>query len=323
MGDWEYDTDVNGNDGKKHTGWHYRWAGDWMDGWFEVEGNWYFAEKNYPRMTATGYAYIMRKGATATTDLQYHLMTKDKMGAFMIDYTGTYEVSAGKYSFLQNGVRMSESNKLYRGDDGYYYFSDGSGYILTNTSKYITPAWANGHIKITGNGRSFFFDKYGRLTENLIKETATIKNEINAATEVIGRVMTVKHTAAVRVVYLLNDKYVTADAMVNPYASQVAAMGDEVVSEYNFAIPADAKEVKIVLKGDVSGDGKIGAEDMDTLIQALTADDADNVLDSLQKAILDIDGDGEITSADRILLARALMNSNHEKYEELFKELAW
>lgn len=296
LGDWKYDTNIGGNDGKYHTGWRYRWAGDWKDGWFEVEGEWYFATKNYPNMTSTGYAYIMKQDAVDSTQLQYHLMNKNEKGALNKEFTGAYQVSAGKYSFLQNGVRMTVSNRLYKGDDGYYYYSDGTGYILTNTSKYIVADWTNGH-PITPN-KTYYFDEYGRLQDKLFSENI-IQNMTNAelSIEIIGSVLTVNHTTACKVGYLKDGKYVALEAMDNAY-------GDG----YNYAVPSGATKVVIAINGDVNCDGALTAEDAAILKNVLLEEPHE--MTAAGELAADVNGDGKFTALDLALLNAAAKNSS-------------
>ena len=291
LGDWVYDTNIVGNDGKKHTGWHYRWAGDWKDGWFEVEGEWYFATKNYPNMTDTGFVRIMKQDATSSSDTQYHLMNKNEKGALNKEFTGAYQVSAGKYSFLQNGVRMTVSNRLYKGDDGYYYYSDGTGYILTNTSKYIVADWTNGH-PITPN-KTYYFDEYGRLQDKLFSENI-IQNSTKAeiSMEIIGRVLTINHTTACKVGYLKNNVYIEIKAMDNAY-------GDG----YNFAIPSDATKVIVTLNGDVNVDGQITADDANILKNVLL--ELPQEMTAAGALAADVNGDGKFTALDLALIKAA------------------
>lgn len=281
LGDWVYDTNVYGNDGKTHSGWRYRWAGDWKDGWFEVEGDWYYAPKNYPNMTSTGYVRVMKMGAADPKDSQYHLLTKDEKGALQKEFTGVYFDGTG-YSFLQNGVRVIDSNILYRGNDGYYYLSQGSGYVLTSANKWLNETMANGYVTA---GKTYSFDAQGRLTNALL----TVTDKADSTYSVIGRVVTVKNDVVCKVGYLKDGKYVTIEATKNADGT------------YNFAAPKDASEIKIVVAGDLNGSDTVSAEDRDTLAESLTPNGADLTREQLLAA--DVDGNGEVNVVDRFLLA--------------------
>ena len=297
LGDWVYDTNINGNDGKKHTGWHYRWAGDWKDGWFEVEGNWYFANKNYPNMTSTGYVRIMKQDAASSSDTQYHLLTKDEMGALQKDYTGIYK-DGSKYSFLQNGVRVISSNRLYQGNDGYYYCTDGTGYIHTNISKNLNATQTNG---LAPADKTYTFDEYGRLTNNLTNLTnEKIENAISGVEiGIYGKVLTVSNKDACKIGYLKDGAFVELNAIANTLGS------------YNYIISDEITEVVIVLCGDVSGDGALSYEDI-SLLQSAMLGLSDEISVTGWLAA-DANGDGAINAADLARIYAAIMgNANTE-----------
>ena len=282
LGDWVYDTDVYGNDKKYHTGWHYRWAGDWQEGWFEVEGEHYFADKNYPRMVYTGYQRIMKQDATSTDDTQYHLF--DDKGVFQKDYTGHYfDEAAGKYSFLKNGVRQITVG-LYDGN-GYYYFSLGDGFIVTNASRNVNAPQAKGLVP----AGTYHFDEYGRMTQAFLalEENSVLGTD---SYSVMGRALTVTNETACKVGYLENGQYVELKAIAN---------GD---GTYNFAAPKDVNEVLVVLAGDTNADGKVAAADLAALnafiLGKTNARNADAALTPVGLLAADVNGDGKITAAD-------------------------
>jgi hypothetical protein len=81
-------------------------------------------------------------------------------------------------------------------------------------------------------------------------------------------------------------------------------------SQYDFAIPKEATAVTIVLAGDVNQDGVLNVDDMTALSDA-------NELSEVGKLVADLNGNGKLTTADRILLARALVGENHKAYKAL------
>lgn len=274
LGDWVYDTNVTGNDGKKHTGWHYRWAGDWQELWFEVEGEYYFANKNYPRMIYTGYQRVMKQDATSTNDTQYHLF--DDRGVFQKDYTGHY-FDGTNYVFLKNGVRQIIEG-LYDGN-GYYYYVQGDGTIVTSASKYVNASRTNGLVDVG----TYEFDEYGRM----IKALLTVEENFSLdgySYSVMGRAVTVTNSVACKVGYLKDGQYVELEAIDN---------GD---GTYNFAAPAGVDKVLVVLAGDVNADGEVAAADIAALNASILGKMDLTAAEGLLAA--DVNGDGRITAAD-------------------------
>lgn len=278
LGDWVYDTDITGNDGNKHTGWRYRWAGDWKDGWFEVQGNWYFANKNYPNMTSTGYVRIMKQDAASSSDTQYHLLTKDEMGALQKEFTGVY-FDGTNYAYLKNGVRHVTEG-LYESNGYYYYVNGSNGLLYVNQTDFEVKAnRANGLVP-AGN---YNFDAQGRLTNPLI--TVEDCKSIGYEYTVIGRVVTVTdHEKVASVGYLKNGVYIPLEAMENADGS------------YNFAAPAGISKVFLVVKGDADFDGDVDADDINAIKAIVLSGEL--TLDSLEDLAADANGDGRVTAAD-------------------------
>ena len=274
LGDWVYDTKVNGNDGKQHTGWHYRWAGDWKEGWFEVEGEYYLASKNYPRMIYTGYQRVMKQNATSSSDTQYHLF--DENGVFQKDYTGHY-FDGNNYVFLKNGVRQIIEG-LYDGN-GYYYYVKGDGTIVTNASQYVNASRVNGLVPVG----TYSFDECGRLTKAFLTVKENFTNAGYTYT-VMGRAVTVTNDKACKVGYLVDGKYVELEAIDN---------GD---GTYNFAAPKNVNEILVVLAGDANADGEVTAADLATLNPYILGKNTN--LKAAGMLAADVNGDGRITAAD-------------------------
>ena len=278
LGDWVYDEDIIGNDKLPHTGWRYRWAGDWAYDWFEVEGEWYYAHKNYPRMTSTGFASVMMQNDS--TKNQYHLLDGDEKGAFRNDYTGSY-FDGKDYHFVQNGVRIIVRG-LYAGDDGYFYFVLGSGTLLIDGRQYMTANITNA---LVATGKSYYFDLQGRLTDPLI--TVEDCKSIGYEYSVMGRVVTVSDSEkAATVGYLKNGVYIPLEATENADGS------------YNYAVPVSATENKVyvVVKGDADFDGSVDADDINAIKAKVLSGDL--TLDSLEALAADANGDGRVTAAD-------------------------
>ena len=275
LGDWVYDENVNGNDGEKHTGWHYRWAGDWKEGWFEAEGELYLAKKNYPRMVYTGYQRVMKQNATSSSDTQYHLF--DEKGVFQKDYTGIY-FDGTYYDYLINGVRCVTKG-LYD-DNGYYYLVNGSnGHVYTSESQYVNATVARGLVP----AGTYQFDEQGRL----IGEFITVKENFTRtgySDSVLGRAAIVTNDIACRAGYLKDGQYVALKAVDN---------GD---GTYRFGAPADVSEVLVVLAGDANADGEVAAADLAALNAYILGKNTNLTAEGMLAA--DVNGDGRVTAAD-------------------------
>ena len=126
--------------------------------------------------------------------------------------------------------------------------------------------------------------------------------------------MTVTHTMVCKVAYKnAAGEYVILEAMINPYATSTVD-GDGAM-QYNFAIPADAKEVKIVLAGDITGDGSIDTSDVSKINATLLGKEGGiEESDAMAIALADVNGDGKITTADIVLLNAARLGK---------KDLEW
>ena len=270
----------------------YRWAGDWKKGcWFEVDGNTYHVTKNYPFNVTTGYApYIINYPNVE----EYKTYLFDDKGVLQKDLVGPATVNdkgTVKTLFFKDGMPYPVYG-LVQADDGYYYYvNNWDGTIVLNQEFEVTTNRSHGLVP----AGTYTFDAYGRLTESMIAD-ALINNGVSAKVTVVGRVLTVVHDIACKVMYKDADgKYHVIEAMINPYGAAMAALDEDAAVEYNFAIPKDATEVKIVVSGDVSGDGKITNDDVLFMIQAFR--DPTKLTDE-QMYVADVDGDGRITAAD-------------------------
>ena len=305
---YESATDSKGN---RMTGYRYRWAGDWAKGcWFEYQGNTYHVTKNIPYFVTTGYGhYIPAYGEEHGNANDQGCYLFDEKGALQKNYTGPAVAKDSTISLFKNGVLYNAGFckdecklGLLQGSDGYYYFLkdrwNASDFVV-NVEYEVEDSDKNG-INIPSG--TYTFDEYGRLSTALISNSI-ISNTAGATVEIIGSVMTVTHTKACKVAYKnAEGEYVILDAMVNPY--QTASAGDAI--EYNFAIPTDAKEVKIMLLGDVTGNGTADTDDVSAIYATILGkDNALDESDALIMAIADVNGDGKLTTADVALLNAA------------------
>ena len=121
-------------------------------------------------------------------------------------------------------------------------------------------------------------------------------------TEVIGRVLNVKAEVTCKVMYKgADEKYHVIEAKINPYAASTFARAASGV-EYNFAVPQDATEVKIIVAGDLSGDGEISQTDVDDLQMSILSG---ATLTEEQTIASDTNGDGKLTALDVLLIQAA------------------
>ena len=275
-------------------GWRYRWAGDWMKAcWFEVEGKTYYANRTEPYFLATG-------SNLGLSDYEggFHGYLFDDKGVLQSDYSGPVTIS-GKTYYYANGKRCTDTcgcgdykKGIRMGTDGYYYYLDGwDSTILLDTSKFVTDTYGREFVA----AGTYTFDAFGRLTKDLVTpglQNGAIENKTSdntVTTTVLGRVMTVRSSQSCWVLCKVGDIYQLVEAQVNPYGTATAA--EDAASEYNFIIPKNATEVQIVLPGDVNMDGAVTAADVSAVVTNQ----------------VDINGNGVVNSADKILLALALL----------------
>jgi len=276
----------------KRSGYRYRWAGQWLNGWYEVDGKAYWAEKHHPFFVATGYASVPLRESSV---YRYHLF--DDKGALQEDYTNVWHVGDNSY-FLQNGVYCNVGG-LAQADDGHIYLINGSnGTIEKNVTTFVNDTKAHTYV----DAGTYTFDEFGRLKNPLVSEEI-IKNETKTevVTEIIGRVLSVKAAVTCKVAYLKDGKYHVIEAKVNPYA--VSTFATEAESEYIFAIPKGATEVKIIMAGDLDGNGKIEADDVTKLQQFILG--KSEALTKEQEIACDVNGDGKFTAVDLALINAA------------------
>lgn len=83
-------------------------------------------------------------------------------------------------------------------------------------------------------------------------------------------------------------------------------------------IPAGAK-ISVVVKGDVNGDGVVGVADKMLVARSLllTSHPAYRALTGTEVYAADLDGNGTVVLADKMLLARSLLLPSHAAYQAL------
>jgi len=90
---------------------------------------------------------------------------------------------------------------------------------------------------------------------------------------------------------------------------------------YDFDISSlpEGASLVVAVKGDVNGDGRVNARDRAALAKGLLPTDDENYqeLDALASAIADVNGDGRINARDRAALAKGLLPSDDDNYQNL------
>lgn len=103
------------------------------------------------------------------------------------------------------------------------------------------------------------------------------------------------------------------------YTRIKATSGSDGSYVYNLAdLPADAK-ISVVVKGDVNGDGVVGVADKMLVARSLllTSHPAYRALTGTEVYAADLDGSGTVVLADKMLLARSLLLPGHAAYKAL------
>ena len=141
------------------------------------------------------------------------------------------------------------------------------------------------------------------------ERTVELVGKENSATHTItGDTLNVQNDVAC-VVFWTNDNGET-------YTKLTASANEAGGYDFDLAdVPANAV-IKIAIKGDVNGDGKVNSADGVFLDRSLLEKGHKmfKALDALQKIILDLNGDGKVNTADGVLLDRSLLEVTHKMY---------
>ena len=162
------------------------------------------------------------------------------------------------------------------------------------------------HWSLCVCGVSFDEEKHGFVGEYCVcgaENPCKINNMGGESTSytVDGQNITVNAELACIVICKVGDTYVALEATVN------------VDGSYSFVAPDDVTEVTIAIMGDMDCDGNLDSDDLEMLSEYLMDDDSSE-LTELQYMMLDISGNGTVNSADKTLLARALLDPDHPLY---------
>jgi len=132
----------------------------------------------------------------------------------------------------------------------------------------------------------------------------------NITYSVSGQKVTVTHSAACKVGYwdATNSKYVVIAAEANSDGS------------YTFTAPADITEVLLVMKGDVTGDGKYGLADTRAIAKSRLKPEHKNYAaleENWQIFAADVTSDGKYSLADTRAIAKSRLKTEHANYAPL------
>ncbi len=179
-----------------------------------------------------------------------------------IERSGSVGVNTNQYEFIIKNVGKNLEPgkqwrvKVYLADDDYCLYGEWQGYDFNYVTDTVPKATSN-------------------LTVNCI-------GSINYT--VSGQTVTVSHSLACKVGYLSSGKYVAITGTKN---------GD---GSYSFTAPAGVTEVVLVVKGDVSGDGKINVGDTAKTYSHVKA--TAKLTDPIALFAADVTGDGKLNVGD-------------------------
>ena len=262
---------------------------------YEATGIWGVGNKTY-------FAKITCKNCDFQTSVQATITTEyfegDCQNRSYTNYIATFsEANLEKYPFLE-----SAEKKVYgsTGDHVWSYTAtadthsatctvDGCGETLAKTphdfSEGECVCGEAKPIEVNAIG----IDKLGETAEE--------------GYSVRGSVVTVYSSAACKLGYLENGAYVALDAVQNADGS------------YSFTAPEGVSEVLLVIIGDVDGDGDVDEFDIDVLATSLMP--AGEALTAEQYFAADVNGNGAVNSADRVYIARSLLDTTNDFYRAL------
>ena len=262
---------------------------------YEATGIWGVGNKTY-------FAKITCKNCDFQTSVQATVTTEyfegDCQNRSYTNYIATFsEANLEEYPFLE-----SAEKKVYgsTGDHVWSYTAtadthsatctvDGCGETLAKTphdfSEGECVCGEAKPIEVNAIG----IDKLGETTEE--------------GYSVRGSVVTVYSSAACKLGYLENGAYVALDAVQNADGS------------YSFTAPEGVSEVLLVIIGDVDGDGDVDEFDIDVLATSLMP--AGEALTAEQYFAADVNGNGAVNSADRVYIARSLLDTTNDFYRAL------
>ena len=129
--------------------------------------------------------------------------------------------------------------------------------------------------------------------------------ETDSGYTVRENVVTVKYSEACAVGYLVDGEYVAIEAVKNDDGS------------YSFTAPEGVNEVLVVVIGDIDGDGDVDEADIDLMAGSQMPEGES--LTAKQHFAADINRNGVVNSADRVWIARSLL----DKTNDFYKALSW
>lgn len=138
--------------------------------------------------------------------------------------------------------------------------------------------------------------------------TVVAKGAITHTVE--GQVVTVTHTAACKVGYLKDGKYVTTDIVKTKISDNC----------YSFTVPEGVTEVLLVVKGDVNGNGSVNVLDKNALGKSLLPSTNGNykaLTEDWQIFAADVNGMSGVNILDKNALGKSLLPPSNANYKAL------
>lgn len=194
-------------------------------------------------------------------------------------------------------------------------------YKKDGTKEYFYSGWSE---KVTNEGaKSFEFDNnfvtisIDSFSEIEILKTAVSEDEPEAdvAVNAIG-IDASKYSVSGQTVTVTHDKACKAGYLDGEVYKAVAAtkISD---GKYSFAVPAGVEEVILVIKGDLNGDGNVNSADSTLIKRSLlpSSHAAHYAITKAESFASDLNGDGNVNSADSTLIRRSLLPASHAAYK--------
>lgn len=179
--------------------------------------------------------------------------------------------------------------------------ADGEGVTFDNVYP-MEIGEENSYIYMAGTDLSY--DKVGTIIPNVADTDVIVnvigKGEFMPAYEVHGHNVTVTYDLPCKL------GYENADGTYTAIAAEENADGS-----YSYVVPEDINEVTVVVKGDVTGDGKVNSSDYGRLNAALLEK---TTLTAVATFAADVTGDGKVNSSDYGRLNAVLLEKTSLKW---------
>ncbi len=220
---------------------------------------------------------------------------------------GTYEIgfeivdiSADGGVVWETGATVSATLTVKEHD---YRFKDYTVTDETHTANYVCANDPT-HTKTEGPTEHTFDQEDGtkcvcgadKPVTNIL--VTPIGNTLATAYTVEGNVVTVTFNLACKVGYLNDGKYEVITAVANLDGS------------YSFTAPEGVTEVLLVVKGDITGDGRFNAFDRANIGKALIDNPREPYTDAVKMFAADVRNYGAVNAFDRAAIGKALLTND-------------